>query len=169
MIRPAGPEDLPAVLEVFLASALLDAEYLPPWDRTVEALHRWFTKKRLDAQWVAEVEGEVVAVVGATRRPPTVEKSFPAHAVELCRLAVAPGFRRRGIAADLTEVVARFADGIGSQAVWLRCVDDSAAHRYYLARGWQFLGHEGFGEPGNDQLGTILGAETTQLLGRRVT
>ncbi|NPC95370.1 GNAT family N-acetyltransferase [Nocardioides sp. zg-DK7169] len=63
MLRPAGPQDAPAIVAVHLASrgAAVAAGTMPPAAHSEDDVRAWLTARvRTDETWVAEVGGEVV-------------------------------------------------------------------------------------------------------------
>lgn len=152
------PLDHGTVLNVILACCMADETYLPAVPRSMPGVSAWFREKSPDKFWVADLpEARVVGVIAATRRPPPVWTDSPsADWAELCRLAVHPNSRKRGLAAQLTEQVQIHAASIPVAHLWLRCVTGSSAQHYYLKRGWVELGLTSFDPPADIQPASVL-------------
>jgi amino-acid N-acetyltransferase len=95
-LRPARPDDLPAVL------ALLEAAHLPPWD-TEEHLHNFV---------VAEQDGSIVGCGGF--------EAYPAGNVALVRsMAVDESLRGSGLGGRILEWVMERAGSLGMSEFYL--------------------------------------------------
>lgn len=158
-IRSFEPEDLDSVLSLYLECCESDPSYLPAVPRTLEGLARWFPEKSPDRMWLAVSDaGQAVGVIGATQRPPPTEVAAGHRGswAELCRLAVHPSARRVGLAKRLTEQVHWFAESRRLDQLWLRCVEESEAERYYRRLGWSLLAETSFDPPDDVQNARLL-------------
>ena len=121
-VRPATPEDVDAV-------AASEAENLGP-DAWSHGLVEEGVRGRLPTvhYLVAEEDGRVVGHAVA---------SVVADVAELQRIAVAPEWRRRGVAAALLDAVAAIAVPAGADRILLEVREDNAAAlSFYAAHGF---------------------------------
>jgi [ribosomal protein S18]-alanine N-acetyltransferase len=109
VIRPARPDDLPAIADIQRSSP-----EAAPWDPSgYDVL-------------VAELDGRVVAFL--------VTRALVENECEILNLAVAPAFRRRGIARQLLRDVLR-----GTIFLEVR-ESNTAAREFYKSIGFKELG-----------------------------
>ena len=113
MIRPAVPEDSPAIADLWLACtaevAVHESIYQPGLSRTAltELRHAELSCGRILA-WVAETGGRLAAY--ATCRLEHGQALFaPRRYLHVIDLDVAPAFRRRGLSRRLLACVEQFA------------------------------------------------------------
>lgn len=118
LLRPAGPEDVAALVEVHVAARRTAP--MPPLVRPVHEVRAWLADRLLhDEIWVAEVDGAVVGYVRFT-------------ATWLDDLYVAPGWGRHGIGTALLDLVKSLRpDGFG---LWVFEVNEPA-RAFYAAQG----------------------------------
>jgi ribosomal-protein-alanine N-acetyltransferase len=112
MIRRAAAADLPAIREIQKASP--DAAQ---WDPGGYEVH------------VADLDGRVIGFL--------VSRAVAAEEVEILNLAVAPGYRRRGVARELLRALLKDVRG----DVFLEVREaNQAAQKFYQALGFQEVG-----------------------------
>jgi len=118
-IRPARPEDLGAVMELWggaRSSHAITADTPERVERAIESI------------LVAEVEGAIVGAVIA---------AFDGWRGNFYRLAVAPAHRRRGIAARLVAAGEERLRAVGAPRVTaLVAFDDAVARGFWSAVGY---------------------------------
>ncbi len=159
LIRPADKRDDSPVLNLFLACCEDDAAYLPAVLRTLAGVRAWFNLKTVDYLWVAvRGDAEVLAVAGLTLHPPPAPMGQlgPEPWGELCRFAIDPTARGLGIGRALTNAVLDYSGRHGIQSLWLRCVSDSPAEKFYTHLGWAQVGQTSFDPPHDVQTASIL-------------
>jgi ribosomal protein S18 acetylase RimI-like enzyme len=141
VIRPAGVEDLPAVLELF--DGLNRHQRLWRVFTPREGFATGMAGRLRDALAdrdsflvVATDEDEVVGMaMGQVNRPSSFSDEL---AVELSSVFVRPSHRRRGLARSLTVEVARFARRLGVRRVTLRTFSQNRG----ALRAWRRLGFQ---------------------------
>ncbi|WP_457205605.1 GNAT family N-acetyltransferase [Nocardioides sp. P5_C9_2] len=102
-LRPAGPEDLPAVAEVHLAARRAAAPHMPAGVHPDDDVRRWVGSWDLTARevWLAEADGALVGFAALTR-------------TWLDGLYVAPDAQRSGVGSVLLDLAkAQRPDGFG--------------------------------------------------------
>ncbi|MBL8201245.1 MAG: GNAT family N-acetyltransferase [Chromatiales bacterium] len=134
-IRPATPDDIPAMHRIRLAvreNALRDPSRVRPADYAALLAGS-------GRGWVAIVEGNLVGfgIADASNR-------------NVWALFVAPGFEGRGIGRRLHDEMLDWLFGLGSAPAWLTTEPGSRAERFYRVAGWQDAARNPGNEPGGD-------------------
>jgi ribosomal protein S18 acetylase RimI-like enzyme len=121
-IRPAEADDLDAVLELWGGARSSHAVTQDAPERVAAAI-------AAGALLVAEVDGDVVGALIA---------AFDGWRGNMYRLAVAPSFRRHGIARRLVEAGEKRLRSLGAPRVTaLVAFDDTAARDFWVAAGYE--------------------------------
>lgn len=134
-LRAARAADLDAVLELAVAFYAEDG-FATPREKLAEHLAQLLVSAAAHAA-VAEEDGEIVAFAISTSSY-GLEDGLIA---ELEDLYVAPGFRRRGLAAELIEDSARWAAGIGASRLEIVIAPNGqdVSHLYDIYRDRGFV------------------------------
>jgi GNAT superfamily N-acetyltransferase len=140
VMRDAGPVDIGGMLAVYSACIAADPDYLPFLAADDEtAVLAWFGLKPLAARLVSERDGVIVGVAGLRDSEPGPGAGEPGGRwLEACRLAVHPGHRGGAVTRDLIGARERRARALGTDRLWMRCVEGSASHRLALSHGWSW-------------------------------
>ncbi|HET6563266.1 MAG TPA: GNAT family N-acetyltransferase [Marmoricola sp.] len=170
-LRPAGPDDVPAIAQVFLGARAAAVPAMPPHVHTDEEVHAYHHERLAAGEelWVAEAAGEVVGYAHVTGG-------------WLDALYVAPGRQGQGIGTAMLDLAKSLRpEGF---ALWV-FVSNKPARRFYRRHGLiELESTDGTGNeegapdlrmawPGADPLGYLRGqvdevdADLALLLARR--
>ena len=145
MIRPATPEDEPALIEIQHSSAIHHATIDPDrWrmqslEEGARSRRRWHTVKPRSEGLVAVADGRVVGMIELyLRRPRDPEGARKARVEVDLGLAVAPDWRGRGVGTALMRAAEDWARAHGAERMVL---DLNAANEGAL-RLYERLGYE---------------------------
>lgn len=148
VIRPAGPGDLPAVLELRAeAERWLRGRGIRQWtpdydDYARSVLTGWVSS---GAAWVVEHDGEVVATISANSEPDPdfwgwASRRNQANALYLGKMIVRRDHAGRGIGDSILNWASARAARAGVR--WVRIDvrrDNTALQRHYLSRGFRHV------------------------------
>lgn len=130
MIRPARPEDEPALRELDRAtwSTVSSPAPPPPPDRPFE----------LDGVLVSELAD---GIAGYVKIGPVLPIPASAHVFEIKGLTVSPAHRRRGVGKALMHAAIEYARDAGARRLTLRVLShNTAARDLYTACGFEIEG-----------------------------
>lgn len=130
MIRPARPEDEPALRELDRAtwSTVSSPAPPPPPDRPFE----------LDGVLVSELAD---GIAGYVKIGPVLPIPASAHVLEIKGLTVSPAHRRRGVGKALMHAAIEYARDAGARRLTLRVLShNTAARDLYTACGFEIEG-----------------------------
>jgi ribosomal protein S18 acetylase RimI-like enzyme len=130
VIRPATPEDEPALRELDRAtwSTVSSPAPPPPPDRPFE----------LDGVLVSELAD---GIAGYVKIGPVLPIPASAHVLEIKGLTVSPAHRRRGVGKALMHAAIEYARDAGARRLTLRVLShNTAARDLYTACGFEIEG-----------------------------
>lgn len=147
-VRAGHHDDLPAVARLMARSQQLDGTYPAPHyaGDSATTVARWLTRHEALARWVAVDDGEVVGHVqlSAVHDPGLAavldgQGGADGH-LEVGRLVVAAGTRRRGTGAGLLDAAVAGARARGARPCLCVLATQHAAVALYRAAGFEELG-----------------------------
>jgi GNAT superfamily N-acetyltransferase len=148
IIRPADPQDVPMITQLYLefAPELIDRQpafrQLP--DRVgVERRYESRVQDPERAVMVADVGGSVVGFVDAARARSTDAGRYHAPGIDVFveELTVTSAWQRRGVGTSLMRTVEEWAKDAGARIVTLDThVSNEGARRLYSALGYREIG-----------------------------
>lgn len=135
-IRPAGPNDVPRMVQIYVDSWNEGfGELMPPQVVDVDRVSRWTIEltRGQSRWWVAEYDTSIVGLVGIGPSRDPVDPELG----ELDTIAVDPAHWRMGIGSALmqTALGALDVDGFTEAILWTLAGYDRG-HRFYNSTGW---------------------------------
>lgn len=132
LLREASPSDLPAMVEVQRAGAVLALAHIFPQDSHP------FPRAEVHSRWAAEIANPAVAVHVIEHEESRVAGFAALRDDELLHLGTAVETWGTGLAATAHDQLIERLAAAGITRAWLRVFEENyRARRFYEKRGWQ--------------------------------